>query len=141
MRFWDSSAIVPLLVTQPATAAVEALLAEVSEMVWWWGTPVECTAALARLRREGAITVEDESRRHDVLERLRESCVEMQPTERVLGIAKRLLRTHPLRTGAALQLAAALEWAGTPARHVLVTFDTQLADAARLEGFMVLPVR
>jgi hypothetical protein len=47
----------------------------------------------------------------------------------------RLLRVHPLRAAGALQLAAALEWAGAPPDGELVTFDERLREAAVREGF------
>jgi predicted nucleic acid-binding protein len=54
--------------------------------------------------------------------------------------ARRLLAAHPLRAAAALQLAAALvacdERSDVPP---FVTLDDRLAEAARREGFVVLP--
>lgn len=44
--FWDSSAIVPLLVTEPRSPAIERLLAGDDQPVIWWATPVECPSAL-----------------------------------------------------------------------------------------------
>lgn len=139
MRFWDSSAVVPLLIDQPATAVAESLVEEVPGIVLWWSTPVACSSALARLRREGRITTTDEMRLQGVIDALRDSAVEMQPTDSVRATARRLVRTHALRASDALQLAAAIAWAGTPDGHVFVTFDERLADAARLEGFVVAP--
>ncbi|MFC1791802.1 hypothetical protein ACFL0I_04985 [Gemmatimonadota bacterium] len=53
--------------------------------------------------------------------------------------AVRLLRVHALRAADALQLSAALVWAGSPRGAELVTYDERLALAARLEGFRVVP--
>ena len=48
MRFWDSSAIVPLLCQQRASGALFALhAAEPGLNVWAW-TAVECLSALRR---------------------------------------------------------------------------------------------
>jgi predicted nucleic acid-binding protein len=49
----------------------------------------------------------------------------------------RVLRLHALRAADALQLAAALEWSGSPAAGVIVSFDERLAQAAAREGFEV----
>jgi len=57
VRFWDSSAVVPLLVAEAARARMLALLESDPVMVVWWGTPVECTSAIARREREGALTI------------------------------------------------------------------------------------
>jgi hypothetical protein len=139
MRFWDSSAVVPLLVAQPATELVQPIIEEVPGAVIWWGTPVECASSMSRLRREGLLDVEEETQVLAFLEEWRETCVEVQPSERVRRNAVRLLRVHALRAADSLQLAAALTWAGTPEGHVLVTLDDRLAMAARLEGFRVVP--
>jgi hypothetical protein len=60
--------------------------------------------------------------------------------ETVKSQARRLLRLHPLRAADAMQLAAALEWAGgRPAGQLIHTLDAQLALAAAREGFLVVP--
>jgi hypothetical protein len=53
MRFWDSSAIVPLLVREPASDAITSEYEHEPDMLVWWATPIECVSALARLEREG----------------------------------------------------------------------------------------
>jgi len=137
VRFWDSSAIVPLLLEQPSTARCRALLAEDPDIVAWWGTSVECASAVARLRREGHLRPADEAAALRILERLRQRWYEVLPGESVRGSALRILRLHSLRSADALQLAAALEWSGTPANGVIVTFDDRLARSAELEGFQL----
>jgi predicted nucleic acid-binding protein len=62
---------------------------------------------------------------------------EMTPSDQLRAQAVRVLRIHPLRAVDALQLAAAMEWAGTPASGTLVTFDERLASAAVREGVAV----
>ncbi len=56
MRYWDASAIVPLLVQEPRTSAVRAALAEDAGIVTWWGTRIECTSAIARPQRAASLT-------------------------------------------------------------------------------------
>jgi uncharacterized protein len=140
VRFWDSSAVVPLLVRETNTPRVNALIDEDPEMIVAWTTPVECASALARLRRDGHVDVAGESAVLGLLRQIGEEWSEVQPTEVVRQTAMRLLRTHPLRAADALQLAAALAWVPRPAGDVFVTFDERLATAATLEGFGVLPV-
>ena len=57
MKFWDSSAIVPLLVAEPATPFVQALARRDSEMLVWWGSEIECVSAVSRLERAAALDV------------------------------------------------------------------------------------
>jgi uncharacterized protein len=139
VRFWDSSAVLPLLVRETNTERVGALVAEDPELIVSWTTPVECASALARLRRNGGIDVAGESAVLAVLRELGEEWSEVQPVAPVRHMAMRLLRTHPLRAADALQLAAALAWAARPAGDVFITLDDRLATAAALEGFTVLP--
>ena len=59
MRFWDSSAIVPLIVAETSSVAVRALLADDSEVVVWWSTEIECLSALARREREKNVSSDE----------------------------------------------------------------------------------
>ncbi len=86
------------------------------------------------------------SRSNAALQKIRLSSAwfEIQPGQLVRSYAFRVLRVHQLRAADALQLAAALVWAGTPATGPspvaeIVTLDGRLAEAARLEGLSVLP--
>lgn len=139
MRYWDTSALVPLLLEQEATPDVLELLASDPEIVAWWGSPVECSSAVARLRREERLTIDEEERALELLSGLRDSWLEILPSEEVRQRAIRLLRVHPMKAADALQLAAARVWAGSSQGPELVTYDERLGMAARLEGFRVLP--
>ena len=139
MRFWDTSAIVPLCLTQPATARATAVYRADPEMVVWWGTPIEFSSAIARLARDGHLTARGERDANALLATLARSWYEVQPGDAVRAQALRLLRVHPLCAADAQQLAAALEWAGTPAAGGFVTFDERLSRAAAREGFEVAP--
>ena len=139
MRFWDTSGLVPLLLEQETSQVVRDLFEADTEAVAWWGTPVEIASAAARLRREGVLTVAGEDRVLELLRALRGGWIEVAPSEEVREQAQRLLRVHALRGADALQLAAALVWAGPSNGATLVTFDERLALAARLEGFTVVP--
>lgn len=138
MRFWDTSAIIPLVVDEEATTSVRALLSADPSMAAWWATPVESASALARLRREELITAGEEEQSLSLLAALRASWTEVLPSNEVRDRAVRLVRVHSLRAADALQLAAAQLWAGPASSAELVTFDERLALAARLEGLRVL---
>src|SRR5262245_8444504 len=58
MRFWDSSALVPLVVAQPSSPVTDAWLAADPAPAVWTLTPVEISSAVQRLLREGAIADE-----------------------------------------------------------------------------------
>ncbi len=135
MRFWDSSALVALCLEQPKSRGARAALALDPELVVWWASAVECASAIARLHRERLLTGAEESEARALLESLRRSWYEVQPGDNVRAQALRLLRLHPLRAADALQLAAAIEWAGSPPSGGFVSFDERLRHAAEREGF------
>lgn len=139
MKFWDSSAVVPLLVSETTTEQLGRLLSEDREMHVWWATEVECASTLARLEREGV----DPGVIEAALSRLailRDDWNEIAPLSAVRLTAKRFLRLHPLRAADALQLAAAFALSdGDPGSVTFVSLDDRLRRAARLEGFALLP--
>ena len=140
MIFWDSSAIVPLCVNEPSTAAVKSILADDPMAVVWWTTRTECISALARQSREGGINLVGERQARDVLNKLAGTWIEIQPTSSLRTLAERLLGVHVLRAADAFQLAAALQWCrGQTSGMSLVCFDSRLRSAAHREGFNVLP--
>jgi len=138
VKFWDTSAIVPLLLSQAQSELVLAWQAQDPVMLVWWGTPVEFTSAVARLEREQKIS---SNQCDEILDRLRDlssSWHEIQPSRRLQALAQRLLRVHRLRAADSLQLAAALTMAeNEPATVEFVCFDAQLNRAASREGLRV----
>ena len=50
MRFWDSSAIIPLIVEESASARIRDVYESDRGMLVWWGTLVEGRSCLARHR-------------------------------------------------------------------------------------------
>jgi hypothetical protein len=106
----------------------------------WWGTPVECAAAVHRREREAPADVSKAADAIATLRALSETWLEIPPTARVRETALRLVRVHDLRAADALQLAAARVASDEqPESLPFVTLDDRLAVAARREGFPVLP--
>lgn len=74
------------------------------------------------------------------MKQLRMAWNEIQPTGVLREAAKRMLRLHALRAVDALQLAAALTAAEQhPDALDMVCLDQRLCEAARREGFRLLP--
>ncbi len=138
MRFWDTSGVIKLLVEEPETERARELMISDEQMAVWWCSPVECWSALARLRPEDQMSEDVVDRASANLDILRSAWYEISPTEEVRRQARRLLRLHRLRASDALQLAAALVWAGTFEEGEFVCFDARLREAARLEGLLVV---
>ncbi len=140
MKFWDSSAIIPLCLQEKTSEAMKRLMKEDEDIVVWWTARVECLSALSRRQREGVLRPGDEAKAKDVLSALAAIWSEVQPVEAVRLRAERLLAIHALREADALQLASALIWAQeTPRGLDFVCLDQNLREGARKEGFSVLP--
>jgi len=139
MRFWDASAITPLLSEEPARKRLLEFLDEDADIIAWWGTPVEIASALSRREREGLLTADEAAAALAVARELSNSWHEIAPSDAVRRTAERLLRLHPLRAADSLQLAAALIAADhDPNSLPFVCLDVRLAGAAQREGFSVL---
>lgn len=141
MRYWDSCAIVPLCLHDDAFSEnMSGLMSNDDSMATWWSSQVECCSAFARVRREGIISSEEEQQSRARLTALASAWTEVEPSEKVKALAKQLLLRQSLRAADSLQLAAAIVWAnGEPDNRTFVTLDKRLREAARSEGFSVLP--
>ena len=123
MRFWDASAVVPLVAWEKETANCRKLLAEDTEILVWFLTPVEVEFRKSK----------------EQLAQLERRWSEVILAEKVRERARRLLEIHPLRAADSLQLAAALiACEENPQSLFFVTLDRRLKDAAEKEGFGVL---
>ena len=139
VNFWDTSAIVPLLVREADTDVRESQLKQVLEIITWWGTHVECVSALCRREREGVLSSEAIQAAMVRLNELNLQWLIVSPSQVILSRAERLLKVHPLRAADAMQLAAALlAVREEPEDSTFYTADDRLAQAAQKEGFIVL---
>lgn len=138
MRFWDASALIPLVVSEPSSERLRALLAEdLDVLVWVWTLP-EMISGIERRFREGSLS---RTERIEVLSRIEELSRAWDEVSEVLAvrdIAVRLLARHPLRAADAGQLGAAMLAANaTGSLTEMVTLDDRLGQAAEIEGFVV----
>jgi len=140
MRFWDSSAIVPLLVEEKSTEVAMQLYEADPQLLVWWGSQVECASAISRLERGKAISTSQAQEAFVRLGKLIRSWHVIQPLDDLRETAIRFLRVHPLRSADALQLAAAFAASeGKPSSLEMACLDKRLCDVAQREGFVVLP--
>ena len=141
MRFWDTSALIPLLLREPLSDEARAWFEADPTITVWWSTPIECVSALARAERDGRLRSSEVADAVAALRLLRSGWAEVDAANRVRDTAERLVRTHPIRAADACQLAAAILAAeGMPATLPFVTLDARLGDAASREGFDVIGV-
>ena len=137
--YWDSSAIVPLIVAEARTARVRAWLKEDPGIITWAWTRVEVSGAIERRFRAGSIT---RAQRTQALDRLGIIAGIWDEVSDILVVRARaipLLARHPLRAADAGQLGAALAVSDSPeSRMPFVCLDEALAAAAEREGLRVL---
>lgn len=139
MRYWDASALVPLVVEEPRSEELRALLGQEPHVVTWAWSWVEVASAVERRTREGRL---DRRQRRVTLDRfaeLAEGCDEVTDVMSVRRQALLLLARHPLRAADAAQLGAALLVAQPGAELAFVCLDARLADAAEREGLRAVP--
>jgi uncharacterized protein len=140
VKFWDTSALAPLVIDEAETDRMRELIAADPDVVVWVLSGVELLSVLARLGRQAPELA-------DVLPGVRLDAMDLfrcwaavTHVEGVRRRAERLVGVHPLSAADAMQLGAALLAAGDrPETLEFVTLDRTLARCAQLEGFRVMP--
>lgn len=139
MRYWDASALVPLLISEPGSRCAEAWFTEDGHVVTWAWTRTEITSAIERCARKGTL---NRRQRRAVLDRLESLAAEWDEVTDVLSVRARansVLARHPLRAADAGQLGAALLVnEHLPDPLVFLCLDRRLCDAAEREGLRVM---
>ena len=142
MRFWDTSAIIPLIIEQDYSEEIKNILKEDSNIIVWWGSIIECHSALSRLVREKSLDFDSINYAVKLLNILQQNWTEILPCTILRDQAIRIISVHGLKTLDSLQLASALIWTNkTPANNYFVSLDQQLRVAAAKEGYQILPER
>ena len=132
--------MLPLIFRQATSETVVRLLREDGEIGVWWGTWAERAVAVSRLKRERGFGDETEDEARARLDQLAEDWHEIEPSEVLRFLAMIVSRDHHLKAADCLQLAAALRWCeGDTGNAEFVCLDHRLREAARDEGFGVLP--
>jgi uncharacterized protein len=140
MMFWDSSAIIPLLIKEQSSAKMHKIVSNDPMMAVWWATPVECCSAFARRRREDVLKIANEASAISLLSILGNSWIEILPSEEIRNNACLIISRHQLRAADSLQLSAAISWSGGKSHnHTFVCLDERLREAAAKEGFTLVP--
>jgi len=136
MIFWDSSALVHLLIDQGRSDQVFNILKNDPYQLVWWGTTLECHSSIARLEKEGVMS-EPLSRQVQVrLKSLASTWIEVLPSDQLKNLSVKFPYLYQLRAGDAAQLAAAIiGFSNQPHGQRFLSFDLRLCRAAQREGF------
>jgi len=142
VKFWDTSALVPLVVEEPASTACRRLLRSRDEIGAWALTRTEMVSAVWRRAREGDLRPKDVPRALSRIAQLAVAWTEVTDMDVVRDRAERLLAVHAVRSADAVQLSAALLLVRERSRgRDFVVADGALAAAAAAEGFNVIVPR
>ena len=140
MKFWDSSAIVPLLVPEQQSDYCLEILKGDRDILLWCMSRVEVISALTRRLREKALIFDQFQAAKMRFYQILESAYQITAIEKVMNRAVRLLEVHPLRAADACQLASGLvATQEDPTRLPIICFDDRLKEAAMKEGFAINP--
>jgi uncharacterized protein len=138
VKYWDASALGPLLIDEPRSAWAVQLHASDDVVATWAWTRVEVASAIERRTRAGLLNAAQRREALKRVEMLGQLWHEITDLLAVRAHALSLMARHALRAADAGQLAAAyLLSQGQPADLSFVCLDERLADAADREGFLV----
>lgn len=132
IAYFDTSAVVPLLVREPTTDHCTRLWDDATRIVSARLVYPEGCAALARAVRMGRLTLAQMTAATAELDDLIEQVDFIETTAELAHRAGRLAQQHGLRGYDAVHLAAGVSIADDDV--VFVTVDADLADAARATG-------
>lgn len=139
MKYWDSSALVPLLFAETVSSRARDLHDDDPAIVTWWGSAIECISALARRERDDSLSPAELGLAIGRLRSAARSWTEVLASDELRDQSIRLLRVHPLRAADAIQLGAAIIAAQfQPGTLDFVSFDHNQRIAADKEGFRVI---
>jgi uncharacterized protein len=139
LRFWDASAILPLIIEEPGTELALSWLREDQDIMLWGLTRLELASAIERRAREGLLRGRERSAALRRVQRIADDAHEIVDLAAVRARGIAVLARHALRAADAAQLGAALLVADPdPASLTAVVLDRRLASAAEREGFHVL---
>ena len=142
MLFVDASALVKRYVREQHSAAVRRILGTTVVAISRL-SEVEVPSALARLEREGRLSLDGRDKATTAFETDLAAWRIVELTPEVMALARACILRRDLRTGDAIQLASAL-WLHGAAESLLagvLAFDARLRAAAAAEGLPVLDVR
>jgi predicted nucleic acid-binding protein len=138
--FWDSSALSTALLDEPRSSEMIDVFDRDPTPAIWWTTPVECRSAIVQAVRNKRVDRDAATEAVERLQEARSQAREVVPGENVRARAIRVLGVHGLRAADALQLGAALVWSEEqPGNETFICLDRRLREAARREGFTLLP--
>lgn len=137
MAFWDSSAIVPLCISEDRSQAARRLWRSFPDHFVWRETAVEVESVFARLMREGIFDSLKLGKAQNRFAFIEEEWNLIDQTPRSIELARKFPIRYGLKALDCLQLAAALVWCKEfPKDKNFIAADEKLLKAANSLGFI-----
>ena len=138
MSFWDSSAIAPLCFNESRSQLARLTWRGFAEHYVWSEAVVEVESSLARLTREGILTIALRPKAEKRLKFIENEWKIVEPNQRLIDLARTFPLQYGLKAMDSLQLAAALVWCKEFTKNKnFVSADRKLLEAAEAVGFTV----
>ncbi len=137
VTYFDSSALLPLVLGE-ATTERYLDIAQTVKITTWWGSYIECAAAIVRHARSETTAPAQIAESYRMLDQLSQDWAEIPASQELRRAAVRVARESQLRSGDALQLGAALLASGfDPPTARFLAEDRELRRAAEAQGFII----
>lgn len=139
MKFWDTSALVPLITKEERTPDCQRIIGTDRNVAVSFITPLELTSTIWK---RGRRWIDQAAFRRSLFKiaEFESNWTNVDDAEDILKLARQLITLYVLRSSDAIQLAAALHLVDDhPEDLPFVSLDNDLRRAARSEGFAVLP--
>lgn len=136
MKFWDTSALIPLLTEEETTPIMTEIFRADQNIVAAFITPIEMTSVLWRKAGVNDDLRHLAERRYAVIQA---NWTIIDEYAAAMPLARRYAAVYRLRAGDAIQLACAVLAIRERDELPFVVRDHDLAAAARTEGFPILP--
>lgn len=138
MSFWDTSAIVPLFINEDRSQLARRLWRQFSQRNVWRESSVEVASTIARLAREGVLNEPLRTKTEERFSWIEKEWTIIDPTEKLIGLARMFPSLYGLKSLDSLQLASALIWCKeNPKNKDFVCGDGKLLKAAEAAGFTI----
>ena len=138
MSFWDSSALAPLCFNESRSQLARVTWRGFTEHYVWREAVVEVESSLARLTREGILTIALRPKTEKRLSLIENEWKIVESSQRLIDLARSFPLQYGLKAMDSLQLAAALVWCKEfPKNKNFVAADRKLLEAAKTVGFTI----
>ncbi len=141
MNYFDTSALVKVFLVEKGTEQAKHLLLKNDIAVTATITYAEMYSGFSRKRREGGLSPSQYQAVCREFELYWPTCIHVELTQEILGIARDLMKQHPLRAFDAIHMASAVQLKREMDESItIIAADERLLQAAKDEDLVTINV-